>query len=680
MTVVPRGLFGLFAGFAASLTGLAMAALCAFPAQANDPIDALITGSINPAAAPASPEGSAQFRKGLDAVADGNAAEAYALGESLPNGIERRTLQWAAIYFGAGKVDYNSIARFAADAPNFASPSVFKTRLEQSLVKADASGSEVIRLLAGAMPNTLDAQINLAAAYLDAGKKDRAAQIAHDIWGNNFLTPETEAKVKTKLGSLLTRDAHWARAVHLMMHDRAAGVERLLPSLSSGQKSLAIARIAVSRKASNAKSLLDKVDAAFQSHPVFIFSRAQRARQADLYESAIDWLNKAKGDLPDAEVFWYERRALVRELLANGNARLAYKAADGYQQGPEGRLVEAHFHAGWIGLNFLGDAQSAKTHFTKMLAYSTLPDSVTQGQYWLGKSLQKLGDAAGAKAAFSAAAKYGTVYYGLLARAELGLKGVELRGLPAWKESEAAFESNEVVRAIRLLAANGRQAYAVPLLRNFAAGLKEGGDLVLAARLAQAINAHNVAILIADNADRRGMPLDLFSFPKDGLPSDKLAEIDHAAVYAVARQESHFQIDAISGVGARGLMQLMPATAKETAKKLGVDYSPSRLTTDPAYNALLGSTYLAAQLKRFEGSLVLAAAAYNAGGGNANKWIAAYGDPRTDNVDPVVWVELIPFQETRKYVQRVLGNYMVYRMRLGDSGLSITDALRRIPN
>jgi soluble lytic murein transglycosylase len=218
------------------------------------------------------------------------------------------------------------------------------------------------------------------------------------------------------------------------------------------------------------------------------------------------------------------------------------------------------------------------------------------------------------------------------------------------------------------------------LLRNFAAGLKDGGELVLAARLAQAINAHNVAILIADNADRRGMPLDLFSFPKDGLPADKLAEIDHAAVYAIAKQESHFQVDAVSGVGARGLMQLMPATAKETAQKLGVDYSQTRLTSDPAYNALLGSTYLAAQLKRFEGSLVLAAAAYNAGGGNANKWIATYGDPRTSNVDPVVWVELIPFQETRKYVQRVLGNYVVYRTRLGDSGLTITDVLRRIPN
>jgi soluble lytic murein transglycosylase len=139
-----------------------------------------------------------------------------------------------------------------------------------------------------------------------------------------------------------------------------------------------------------------------------------------------------------------------------------------------------------------------------------------------------------------------------------------------------------------------------------------------------------------------------------------------------------FQVDAVSPAGARGLMQLMPGTAKEVAGKVGVDYSPNRLVTDPAYNALLGSTYLNTQLQRYGGSLVLAAAAYNAGPGNANRWINAYGDPRADNVDPVVWVELIPFQETRKYVQRVLGNYLVYRERLGNGGGTLVQALRTI--
>ena len=166
--------------------------------------------------------------------------------------------------------------------------------------------------------------------------------------------------------------------------------------------------------------------------------------------------------------------------------------------------------------------------------------------------------------------------------------------MPDWRDSEAAFESREVVRAIRLLAADGQGDMAAPAAAQFRATTsKSGGELLLAARLAQTIDAHHLAISIADIADKRGAPLDLFSFPKDGLPDTKLAEIDKAAIYAITRQESRFQPDAVSSSGARGLMQLMPATAKETAEKVGVAYSKSRLTSDPAYNALLGSTYLA---------------------------------------------------------------------------------------
>ncbi|OYX00342.1 MAG: hypothetical protein B7Z15_20400, partial [Rhizobiales bacterium 32-66-8] len=411
---------------------------------------------------------------------------------------------------------------------------------------------------------------------------------------------------------------------------------------------------------------------------VFIFSRVQRARQFELWQDAIDWLAKAPAELPDAAEWWYEQRMLVRKLLDVGQPGLAYQAAAGYTNGPEGRLVEAYFHAGWIALSFLKDAAAAKTHFAAMVTLSTLPDSVTQANYWLARANLALGDQVGAQAAFAAAARYGTVYYGQLARAELGQAGVDIRPLPDGQPSEALFNANEIVRAIRLLAANGQAKMAVPLLRHYGSSLKGGGELLLAARLAQEIGAHPLAITIAGIADQRGAPLDPFNFPKGGVPDDAALAADRAAVYAIARQESMFQIDAVSSAGARGLMQLMPGTAREVARDVGVDYSPGRLVSDAAYNALLGSTYLGTQLARYDGSLVLAAAAYNAGPGNANKWIRAYGDPRAANVDPVIWVELIPFQETRLYVKRVLGNYLVYRERLGDSRMTLQQALRTI--
>jgi len=667
------------AGLIAAVLGLASFAPFSH-ATANDAIDTVTTGSVPDGAGTAAAEarGSAAFREALAMLLAGDPVAAHAKAGSLDDEVERRTIQWASIYFHAGKVDSDSIRRFAADAPDFAVGSVFQTRLEQALAKAQPAPAEVIDALGGATPRTIDGQIMLAVAYLAQGETDRATSMAKSIWIDNFLAVEQEAEVMEKLGSLLDREAHWARAMHLMMHDRARGSERLIPHLNAEQTSLVVARAAVSRNDANAKSLLDSVDASMHGNPVYIFSRAQRARQFELWQSAVDWLAKAPDVVPDAEEWWYERRMLVRQLLDIGQPGLAYRAAADYDEGPEGRLVEAHFHAGWIALSFLKDAASAKRHFTAMAELSTLPDSVTQANYWLARANAALGDTEAARIALEKAARHGTVYYGQLARDQLGLGGVDIRPLPQISRDEALFGSNAIVRAVRLLAANGQASKAAPLLRSLGNSLTEGGDLLLAAQLAQEIGAHHLAISIATSADQKGTPLDLYSFPKSGLAADLQLAADRAAVYAITRQESMFQIDALSSAGARGLMQLMPGTARDVARKVGVDYSANRLVSDAAYNTLLGSTYLAAQLDRYDGSLVLAAAAYNAGPGNADKWIRAYGDPRAANVDPVIWVELIPFQETRTYVKRVLGNYLVYRERLGDSPVTLQQALRTI--
>ena len=649
--------------------------------RASEAIDPVTTGSIGGAAVAIAPQpqGSAAFKKALAALVANDQTGAYALASAIPNDLERRTIQWAAIYYGNGAIDYRSVERFAQDAPEFASDALYRSRLEQSLVSSSPSDADLIQYLGGKTPNSIKGQILLATAYEHSGQHDKAKALARSIWVGNILDPDTEKQFLASLGGLLSRDDHWARTVHLLMQDRATSAARMFSHLSPAQKSLAIAGVAVVSNAANAKILLGKVDPSLKKTAIYYFMAAQNARLGNNFSTALADLNAAKGPLPDAAEWWYERRTLIRQALQAGDAKLAYRAAASYTTGPEGRLVDARFHAGWIALAFLNDPKSAKPHFEKMLTLSTLPDTITQGNYWLGRTLLAMGDAAGAKAAFGKAARYGTLYYGLLARAQIGQKGVELRPMPSWQGSQAAFDTRDIVQAIRLLSANGQGELAVPLLRNFSNSLKTGGDLLLAARLAQSIDAHYLAISIADRAEQRGTPLDLFNFPIDPLPATmKLADIDRAAVYAIARQESRFQIDAISHSGARGLMQLMPGTAKEMAARMGIAYSPKRLTTDGPYNALIGSTYLAGQLRQFDGSLALAAAGYNAGAGNAAKWVQAYGDPRAANVDPVVWVELIPFEETRRYVQRVLANYVIYRARLGTE-VSMNQALRRIP-
>ena len=646
----------------------------------NDRVDLVTTGSVpklgaTPVAATA--QGSLGFRTALAQLSEDPLA-AFVAARNLPNAIERRTLQWAAIQFHAGAIPYTDIQAFAAEAPDFAPASLFQTRLEQSLTKAQPAASAVVAALGQVSPSTVAAQILLAQSLLNAGQSERATALARQVWIENFLTEEQEAEVLGTLGALIDRPSHWARAMHLMMHDRAKGSERLLSMLTPAQQSLVVARAAVSRDAPDAKALLDKVDPSLHDNPVYLFSRAQRARQFELWQSAVDWLNKAPADLPDAAEWWSERRALMRQLLDAGEPKLAYAAAAGYMHGPEGRLVEARFAAGWIALSFLDYAAAAKSQFTAMTELATLPDTMSQANYWLARAELKLGETEPARQAFTAAASHPTVYYGQLAREALGETGVALRPLPVAQPSTVLFEANPVIRAVRLLADNGEADKAVPLLRQYAERPENSAKLVLAARVAKEIAAPQLAISIAAIADRAGTPLDAYAFPKEVQVAEADLAADRAAVFAIMRQESMFQLDAVSPVGARGLMQLMPGTAEEVAKKVGVAYSPSRLVSDGTYNALLGSTYLATQLSRYDGSLVLAAAAYNAGPGNANKWIAAYGDPREPNVDPVVWVELIPFQETRKYVQRVLGNYLVYREQLGESHMSMPQALRRI--
>lgn len=632
------------------------------------------------AAAESFEQGSLAFQAALAVLDEGDATRAFHLARAIADPAERHAIQWAAIRDGNGAIGYESVIRFVDEAPLFAQGSVVKTRLEQALLRADAAGPEIIRTLGGAMPNMIDAQVALALAYVADGQRERATRIARSIWVDNFLTRDQENRVHKRLGALLSAEDHWDRAVNLMMHDRASGVDRLLPFMTEAQKSLAVARNAVSRNRKDAKSLLDKVDPSLHTHPVYQFSRAQRARQFELWDDAVAWLNKVEGEPPASAEWWYERRTLVRQLMALENYDLAFKAADGYRQGPEGRLVDAHFHAGWIALTYLDDPQAAVEHFEAMAANSTLADSVTQSNYWLGRARRAAGDEAGALEAFAEAMRFGTVYYGLLARDELGAAEGTLRPMPDVTEATAAFDTLEPARAVKLFAANDDRARALTLLRTFAHDFDDGGSLRLAAELAEQLDAHDLAISIADTAEKRGFPLDLISFPSDAVPTRMVAEVDLAAIFAVARQESRFRADAVSSAGARGLMQLMPGTARETAEKVGLAYSQSRLTNDPAYNALLGSTYLANQLSAFDGSLLLAAAAYNAGPGNARKWVRQFGDPRLAEVDPVVWVELIPFQETRKYVQRVLGNYLVYRARLGRDDLTMTEALRFIPH
>ncbi len=348
----------------------------------------------------------------------------------------------------------------------------------------------------------------------------------------------------------------------------------------------------------------------------------------------ITWLDKAKGEVPDAAEFWYERRTLTRQLLALGDVKRAYAASAGFSEGPDGRVVDAQFHAGWIALAFLDDAKAAAPHFELMAEHSTLPDTITQANYWLGRALgEALGDSDGAKPPTRRRPQFGTVYYGQLARTALGMKPVELREMPEWQDERADLRGARAGAGRAAARREWPHRHApCPCCAALPPQLTEGADMLQASQLAQMRwAAHHARHLDRRHGGTaRRAARSARASPSDSLPTTKLAEMDHAAIFAISRQESRFQIDA-SLVGRRP----RPDAADAGHGQGNCRQARPRLFQVPADHRRRVTTRCSArpissaQLERFDGSLVLAAAAYNAGAGNANKWIRTFGDPRS---------------------------------------------------
>jgi soluble lytic murein transglycosylase len=666
----------------APLAAAILLAVVSVPVSANE-TDAIVTGSlgepVNVMAQQQDLPGTADFVAALDDLLAGRAAAAFTAASELPDRSERLAVQWAAIHYHPTSIAPDAIESFFAEAGSFLDPHHLNRSLERSLLAGEPASSDYLRHFETVEPSMLDNRIALALA-LRGSDMERATALARDIWTGTILSTEQEAELGGAFEAALTAEEHWQRATMLMMHDHIRAAERLESHFDDAQIGLIAARAATARGEPDGKDLLDTVDARLHEHPVYLFTRVQRAHAAGLLEEAVRWLEQSPADVPEAGEWWIVRDEISRAALADGDVHLAYRAIAGFEVGPAGRLVDAQFTAGWLALNFLDDADAAQRHFALMAQHATLPDSITKANFWLARAEIARDAFDAADAAYAVAAEYGTVYYGQLARSALGLDQVPAPAeLPDLTEASEAFAARDTVRAIRLLARHDARGMAAQLLRNWTQDLETASDLVLAALLAQDIGAHNVAIAVADRAAGLGWTYDTLRFPSTVLPAGTRLAANPAAVFAVIKQESLFQLDAVSHAGARGLMQLMPGTARETATRLGLDYVRDRLTRDPQYNVLLGSTYLSDQLERYDGSLLLAAAAYNAGPGNANRWIRAFGDPRAANVDPILWVELIPFEETKTYVRRVMGNYLVYRRHLDQDATDIASVMRGLP-
>lgn len=329
---------------------------------------------------------------------------------------------------------------------------------------------------------------------------------------------------------------------------------------------------------------------------------------------------------------------------------------------------QAEWVAGWLALSFLNEPRKAYTHFGNLYKNVKTPVSRARGSYWAARAAERAGNSEAADKSYRIAAKYQTVYYGQLAGAKLGIKESLPNAAPPALSAQdrQSFERNELIRAAQYFAKRGKKKETSVFLSAFINANETSKAYRFAAEKAAAMKRNYDAVQISKKATAKGLFLTAQSYP---VITDQLRGINNvewALIHGLIRQESLFDNNARSPVGARGLMQLMPATAKETARKLGLNHRTDWLTSRPSHNIKLGSTYLNQMLNRYGGSYPMAIAAYNAGPGRVDKWIRTFGDPRTGKIDWIDWIELIPIYETRNYVQRVLESTYVYRLRLKD--------------
>lgn len=630
------------------------------------------TNAIPTATAPISSD----LKAGLDALSSKQPLQAIAVRNTMGEGsLDRHILTWAIAVSGQRGIPSYEIADAQRELQGWPGLKSLRANSERALYRENPPAADVLTAFGSTQPETTEGTLILARALVAQGKNDAAAKRLRGIWQREALDKETETKILDEFSSLLTVADHQRRMAMLLYRNRVEQAGRF-GDLGKAQ-SLYRAWAAVNRGNGKAAALIAAVDPSWRNDPAYLFVQVEYLRKQDKYAEAAKLLARMPKDrdaLINPGEWWTEQRIVSRGLLDKGDFAGAYRVAASHLATEATDIVDAEFHAGWYALRGVEDPATAARHFRRILDASNRPLSASRAWYWLGRSAEA-GGPGNASEYFANAARYPGTFYGQLAAARLGGKTLNVSYPAPTPDDRARFENREAVRAIARLEAAGHAWRADSIYRALAEELTSPGELAMLSARAEKAGNHQLSLQIGKIAFGRGIDVAALAFPVGVIPSS--ADIDgsgKALAYAIARQESAFNPGAISTANARGLLQLMPGTAKGVASRYGLAYSQDRLTSDAAYNATLGAHYLGEQIDSFGGSYILTFIAYNAGPRRVPEWLGRYGDPRGKPIDEIVdWIERIPFQETRNYVQRVMENYQVYKSRLGQHADIIED-------
>ncbi|WP_299921199.1 lytic transglycosylase domain-containing protein [uncultured Pelagimonas sp.] len=573
---------------------------------------------------------------------------------------------WHALRAGRG--DAVEVQDFLARNGDWPGLSYLKEKSEAAM--SSATYKDIRSFYDGHTPQTGTGALSLARAWLDLGEEGAAQAEIVLAWRTLSMSGDERRAFLENWGEVLA-DHHVARLDYALWKGWSRNAGAMVPFVDEGWQALAEARLALRNKGGGVDTLIEKVPAALQNHPGLAFERfmwrVSKRRDAEAIELLLDRSESAE-KLGEPWAWARARRDLARKRMRAGAVTEAYNIASSHHLVDGSSFADLEWLSGYLALRFLDKPDLALQHFTNFRAGVWTPISLGRAGYWIGRAHEALGDTAAAQEAYGLGAQYQTSFYGLLAaeRGGIGFDG-KLDGsetFPDWRSAE--FTKGSVFNAGVVLLAAGE----ISLAERFLTHLAESQDRVGMGQIGHMLRdmrRPHIQVMLGKRAAKFGFEL---AAPYYAVP-DQIAKasfpVPKELVLAISRRESEFDPGVISGAGARGYMQLMPGTAKEVSDQLGLEYSKDKLLSDPAYNATLGSTYLATLSKRFGANAVMMSAGYNAGPSRPIRWMELYGDPRKGEVDVIDFIEFIPFDETRNYVMRVSESLPVYRARLGQN-------------
>ena len=603
-----------------------------------------------------------EFRFAVNAAARGDWEEAKRLA-TQHSPVAAAIIEWQRLRGGRGT--FEEYRAFLARHGDFPGLKLLRKRGEPSILPV-TDASDVIAYFNAEPPQTGHGALMLVDAFAAQGNFTRSRQELIKIWRTMELTAAEEAQFLAKYDEVLA-PYHVDRLDDALWRKDRDGARRMLDHADDDLVALSVARLALQARSNNADRLWQAVPEHLAQDPGLALDRMEwlvATKKRDDAATLIIERSTSANALGRPEAWSRWRRILARQEMREGNSARAYQLASQSHLSDGFDYADLEWVAGYVALRYHDDPAKALTHFRRFRDQVFTPVSLGRAGYWEGRALEAMGETNGAEAAYRDAAQHQTTFYGLLAAERMGIPmdlAVTGRQEPTnWQE--LAFAQTDVFQAANLWHSINRQWEVTRYLRHLSETTAKD-ELEALGSFTSSLGNPYIAVRVGKRIAQDGAIAHSAYYPLTDLGQENLPVAEELAL-AIARRESEFYVAAKSGVGARGLMQLMPGTAKQMAAKLDMPYELARLTRDPVYNATLGSAYLKHLEEEFGNNIVLISVGYNAGPARARGWMQDRGDPRSKSIDVIDWIEHIPFNETRNYVMRVAESLPVYRARL----------------